>query len=61
MLCSKCGAEMSETDDVCNQCGQIPDHIAKYPRFGGGGVFMVMWVFFIVLIIVMLVSMFSMN
>ena len=43
--------------EQCPHCG-TPVPIPNYPRFGSGA-FMVMWIFFVILIIVLLVSMFT--
>lgn len=56
--CTQCDKEYEGPQETCPHCGAAPAPIPNYPRFGGG-VFMVMWIFFVILIIVLLVSMFT--
>ncbi len=59
LTCRQCGKEYEAGAETCPHCGSEPSGpIPDYPRFGGG-VFMVMWIFFIALVILLLVSMFS--
>ncbi|MDH5459068.1 MAG: hypothetical protein OEY26_10150 [Nitrospinota bacterium] len=58
LQCTQCEKEFDHQLEQCPHCG-TPVPIPNYPRFGGGGVFIAMWVFFVVLIIVLLVSMFT--
>ncbi len=55
--CTQCQREFDHQLEQCPHCG-TPVPIPNYPRFGGG-VFMAMWIFFVILIIVLLVSMFT--
>ncbi len=55
--CTQCGKEFDRQLDTCPHCG-APVSSPNYPRFGNG-VFIAMWVFFVILIIVLLVSMFT--
>jgi uncharacterized membrane protein len=55
--CAQCEREFDPQLEQCPHCG-TPVPIPNYPRFGGG-VFMVIWIFFVILIIVLLVSMFT--
>lgn len=49
--CYQCDAEMTEDDMVCPQCGASKDQkIPNYPRMGGGA-FMVIWIFFVLLVV----------
>jgi len=57
LRCTQCDKEYDGHLEACPHCG-APVPIPNYPRFGGG-VFMVMWIFFVILIIVLLVSMFT--
>lgn len=56
--CPQCAKEIEGSPETCPQCGTDLSRIPDYPRFGGG-VFIAMWIFFVILIIVLLVSMFS--
>ncbi len=54
--CFKCGAEMNETDTVCPHCGATSDNkVPSYPRLGGGA-FMVIWIFFVLLVLGLVVT-----
>ena len=55
--CTQCGKEFDHQLETCPHCG-APVSIPNYPRFGNG-VFMAMWIFFVILIVVLLVSMFT--
>jgi uncharacterized membrane protein len=57
LRCTQCQGEFDHQLEQCPHCG-TPVPIPNYPRFGGG-VFMAMWIFFVILIIVLLVSMFT--
>ncbi len=57
--CSQCGKEIDGEQDLCPHCGAVAKPIPNYPRFKGGGMFMVMWIFFVILIVILLVSMFT--
>ena len=57
LQCTQCNKEYGGEPETCPHCG-APVSIPNYPRFGGG-VFMTMWIFFVILIIVLLVSMFT--
>ena len=53
-VCYQCGTETPETGTTCPKCGvTIPTDIPNYPRFGGGKIFMIMWVLFIVFVIIL--------
>ncbi len=56
--CSQCGKEIDGQQDRCPHCGAVAKPIPNYPRFGSGW-FMAMWIFFVILIVVLLVSMFT--
>jgi uncharacterized membrane protein len=55
--CTQCDKEFEGQLEICPHCG-APVAIPNYPRFGGGA-FLAMWIFFVILIIVLLVSMFT--
>jgi len=55
--CSQCEREFYHQLEQCPHCG-TPVPNPNYPRFGSGA-FRVMWIFFVILIIVLLVSMFT--
>ena len=55
--CTQCKKEFDHQLEQCSHCG-TPVLIPNYPRFGNG-VFIAMWIFFVILIIVLLVSMFT--
>ena len=57
LKCTQCEKEFDHQLEECPHCG-TPVPLPNYPRFGGGA-FMVMWIFFVILIIVLLVSMFT--
>ncbi len=58
--CYRCGAQLGESDQVCPRCGiERNENIPNYPRMGGGW-FMVMWVLFIVFIIMLAITWFTM-
>jgi len=59
ILCTQCEKKFSDELEHCPNCGALSPQIPNYPRFKGGGVFMAMWIFFVILIIVLLVSMFA--
>ncbi len=56
--CSHCQREFDHQLEQCPHCG-TPVPIPNYPRFSGGGAFMTMWIFFVILVIILLVTMFS--
>ncbi len=55
--CAQCESEFDPQLEQCPHCG-TPVPIPNYPRVGGWA-FMTMWVFFVILVIVLLVSMFT--
>jgi len=55
-LCSQCGKEIDSEQERCPHCGAVAAPIPNYPRFKGGGMFMVMWIFFVILIVILLVT-----
>jgi uncharacterized membrane protein len=55
--CAQCEREFDPQLEQCPHCG-TPVPIPNYPRFGGG-VFMVIWIFFVIMVIVLLVTMFT--
>ncbi|MEE9498830.1 MAG: hypothetical protein V3V24_05785 [Nitrospinaceae bacterium] len=55
--CAQCESEFDPQLEQFPHCG-TPVPIPNYPRFGGWA-FMTMWVFFVILVIVLLVSMFT--
>ncbi len=57
--CTQCEKDFGDEFENCPHCGALSPRIPNYPRFKGGGAFMVMWIFFVVLIIVLLVTMFT--
>lgn len=56
--CAQCDKDFEDRLDTCPHCGAASSQIPNYPRFGGG-VFIAMWIFFVVLIVVLLISMFT--
>lgn len=54
--CSQCGKEIEGGQERCPHCGAVAAPIPNYPRFKGGGVFMVMWIFFVILVAILLVT-----
>ena len=57
--CTECEKEFDRDLVNCPHCGTISKIVPNYPRMGGGKVFMAMWIFFVVLIVVLLVTMFT--
>jgi len=57
--CAHCEKEFDRDQVNCPHCGSLSHAVPNYPRFGGGGTFIAMWVFFVILIMVLLVSMFT--
>ena len=57
--CISCGQEYHKEMLACPKCGTFRNpNIPNYPR-AGGGAFMAMWIFFVILIVTLLISMFS--
>lgn len=53
---------MEETGENCQRCGApISTQIPNYPRFGGGGVIITIWILFVVLVIMLAISWFTMD
>jgi len=58
-ICRSCAQEYNKEMPACPHCGTHRNpNIPNYPRMGGGA-FMTMWIFFVVLIVTLLISMFS--
>jgi prepilin signal peptidase PulO-like enzyme (type II secretory pathway) len=53
--CSQCGNEIDGERDLCPHCGAVAKPIPNYPRFGSGW-FMAMWIFFVILVGILLVT-----
>ncbi len=61
-VCYQCGVDLEDTGDNCHRCGAlISTDIPNYPRFGGGGVIVTIWVLFLVLVAVLAISWFTMD
>ena len=57
--CSSCDHEYDKEMLACPQCGAYRNpQIPNYPRMGGGA-FMAIWIFFVVLVVTLLISMFT--
>ncbi len=56
--CSQCQREFDHQLEQCPHC-DTPVPIPNYPRFGSG-VFMAMWIFFVIMVIILLVTMVAM-
>ncbi len=61
-VCYSCGADLEETGEHCHRCGAVvPTNIPNYPRFGGGGFIVTIWILFLVLVAVYVISWISMD
>ena len=56
--CAQCGKEIDGEREHCPHCGSVARPIPNYPRLGGGW-FMAMWIFFVIMVIILLVTMFT--
>ena len=55
--CRKCDHEYDGDIICCPSCETPTNHnIPNYPRFKGPGIIMFFWIFFVILMIVMMVS-----
>jgi hypothetical protein len=55
--CRKCDHEYDGDIICCPKCETPTNHnIPNYPRFKGPGIIMFFWIFFVILMIVMMVS-----
>ena len=58
--CRKCDQKYDGDVIYCPNCGTPTNpNIPNYPRFKGPGIIMFFWIFFVILMIVMMVSYFA--